>query len=167
MDAGLDQEALAHSCLNKTNEKKNNRNDRGSRARRRTNAMPGTGRRCCNIPSCSPRALHRGPLVADVQAKYADLATAPTETKVVELDAGQVRELDRGGRLPAAGFGDGEVGFFIRRPDLSGERGQTTKRKKPILCCVEQLQNRAGTLLGHMDPFQSILQNLNFSVSND
>jgi hypothetical protein len=97
MDAGLDQEALARSCLNKKNEKKNNGNDRGSRARRRTNAMPKTGRRCCNVPSCSPRALHRGPLIADVQAEYADLATAPTETEVVELGTGQVRELDRGG----------------------------------------------------------------------
>jgi hypothetical protein len=122
MDAGLDQEALAHSCLNKTNEKKNNRNDRGSRARRRTNAMPGIGRRYCNIPSCSPRALHRGPLVADVQAEYADLATAPTETKVVELDAGQVRELDRGGDY--------------RRPDLVTVRS--------VSSCDGRISRRSG-----------------------
>jgi hypothetical protein len=67
------------------------------------NAMPGTGCRCCNVPSCSPRALHQGPLVADadVQAQYVDVAAAPTETEVVEHDpnAGQVHELDLGARL--------------------------------------------------------------------
>jgi hypothetical protein len=51
--------------------------------------------------SCSPRALHEGPLVADadVQAEYADAASAPNEIEVVEhgLDAGQVHELDQGG----------------------------------------------------------------------
>jgi hypothetical protein len=99
----LDQEVLARSCLKKKNKKKNNGNGRGSRAGRRMNAMPGTGCRCCNIPSCNPRALHWGPLVtdADVQAEYADTAATPTETEVVEhgLDAGHVRELDLGAWL--------------------------------------------------------------------
>jgi hypothetical protein len=77
--------------------------------------MPGIGCRCCNVTSCSPQALHRGPLVvdADVQAEYADATTAPTETEVVKhgLDASQVRELDQGGAITGA-----------MRPDLVAAR---------------------------------------------
>jgi hypothetical protein len=82
----------------------------------------------------------------------------------------QVRELDQGGVITGAMQPDLVAARAVSSCDgqISQVRGQTTKRRKPILCCnVEQLQNETGTLLGHMRPFQPILQNLIFSVSND
>jgi hypothetical protein len=110
--------------------------------------------------------LHEGPLVADadVQAEYADAASAPTE--IDGLDAGQVHELDQGGggdyRHYAAGVGGGEAGFFMRRPDLSGAGADYEEEEANFVLQRRTITKRSRHPIGPFGPISTYFTKFKF-----